>query len=85
MQNNDCNDDPHLGNKMEAPMNIMEGVTEKMQEMFNKDLEEIKKSQNIMNYAFKFNLYLFSIDYVPSTVKPTHTSYTNFVISFETI
>ena len=56
-----------------------------MQERFNKDLEEIKKSQNIMNYAFKFNLYLFSIDYVPSTVKPTHTSYTNFVISFETI
>ena len=49
MQNNDCNDDPHLGNKMEAQINIMEGVTEKIQEMFNKNLEGIKNRHSTMN------------------------------------
>ena len=36
---------------MEAQINRLETRTEKMQEMFNKDLEEIKKSQSIMNNA----------------------------------
>ena len=40
-----------LENKMELQINRLETRTEKMQEMFNKDLEEIKKSQSIMNNA----------------------------------
>ena len=36
---------------MELQVNSLETRTEKMQEMFNKDLEEIKKSQSIMNNA----------------------------------
>ena len=36
---------------MELQINRLEMRTEKMQEMFNKDLEEIKKSQSIMNNA----------------------------------
>ena len=40
-----------LENKMELQINSLETRTEKMQEMFNKDLEEIKKSQYIMNNA----------------------------------
>ena len=35
----------NLENKMELQINILETRVEKMQEMFNKDLEEIKKSQ----------------------------------------
>ena len=35
--------------KMELQINSLETKIEKMQEMFNKDLEEIKKSQPIMN------------------------------------
>ena len=38
-------------NKMELQINSLETRIEKMQEMFNKDLEEIKKSQLIMNSA----------------------------------
>ena len=38
-------------NKMEIQINSLETRIEKMQEMFNKDLEEIKKSQSIMNNA----------------------------------
>ena len=41
----------NLKNKMELQINRLETMTEKMQEMFNKDLEEIKKSQSIMNNA----------------------------------
>ena len=41
----------NLENKMELQINSMETRIEKMQEMFNKDLEEIKKSQSIMNNA----------------------------------
>ena len=41
----------NLENKMELQMNSLETKIEKMQEMFNKDLEEIKKSQYIMNNA----------------------------------
>ena len=37
--------------KMETQINSLETRTEKMQERFNKDLEEIKKSQYIMNNA----------------------------------
>ena len=36
---------------MESQINSLEARTEKMQERFNKDLEEIKKSQYIMNNA----------------------------------
>ena len=35
----------NLENKMESQINILETKTEKMQEMFNKDLEEIKNNQ----------------------------------------
>ena len=38
-----------LENKIELQINSLEKRIEKMQEMFNKDLEEIKKSQYIMN------------------------------------
>ena len=37
--------------KMESQINILEARIEKMQERFKKDLEEIKKSQYIMNNA----------------------------------
>jgi hypothetical protein len=35
----------NFGNKMEAQINGLEAQIEKIQEMFNKDLEEIKNSQ----------------------------------------
>ena len=38
-------------NKMELQRNNLETRIEKMQEMFNKDLEEIKRSQSIKNNA----------------------------------
>ena len=41
----------NLENKMELQVNRLETKIEKMQEMFNKDLEEIKKSQLKMNNA----------------------------------
>ena len=41
----------NLENKMELQINRLETKVEKMQEMFNKDLEEIKESQSIMNNA----------------------------------
>ena len=41
----------NLEKKMELQINRLETRIEKMQEMFNKDLEQIKKSQSIMNYA----------------------------------
>ena len=37
---------PNLENKMELQINSLETRIEKMQEMFNKDLEEIKESIN---------------------------------------
>ena len=37
--------------KMESQINSLETRIEKMQERFSKDLEEIKKSQYIMNNA----------------------------------
>ena len=41
----------NLENKIELQINNLEISIEKMQEMFNKDLEEIKKSQLKMNKA----------------------------------
>ena len=41
----------NLENKMELQINSLETKIEMRQEMFNKDLEEIKKSQYIMNSA----------------------------------
>ena len=41
----------NLENKMESQINSPETRIEKMQERFNKDLEEIKKSQYIMTNA----------------------------------
>ena len=40
-----------IENKKELQINSLETRIEKMQEIFNKDLEEIKKSQYIMNNA----------------------------------
>ena len=39
----------NLGNKMALQVNRLETGIEKMQEMFDKDVEEIKKSQLIMD------------------------------------
>ena len=41
----------NLENKIELQINRLETRIEKMQEMFNKDLEEIKKSQSVMKNA----------------------------------
>ena len=41
----------NLENKMELKINSLDTRIGKIQEMFNKDLEEIKKSQYIMNNA----------------------------------
>ena len=41
----------NLENKMDLQINNLETKIEKLQERFNKDLEEIKKSQYIMNNA----------------------------------
>ena len=41
----------NLEHKTELQINSLETRIEKMQEMFNKDLEEINKSQSIMNNA----------------------------------
>ena len=41
----------NLENIMELQINSLEKRIETMQDMFNKDLEEIKKNQSIMNNA----------------------------------
>ena len=41
----------NLENKMELQINSLETRIQKMQERFNRDLEEIKKSQYIVNNA----------------------------------
>ena len=41
----------NLEHKTELQINSLESRTEKMQEMFDKDLKEINKSQSIMNNA----------------------------------
>ena len=45
----------NLENKLELQINSLETRIEKMQERFNKDLEEIKKSQYIMNNTIKWD------------------------------
>ena len=45
----------NLENKMGLQINSLETRIEKMQQMFNKDLEETKKSQSIMNNAITEN------------------------------
>ena len=57
----------NLENKMELQINSLEIKMEKMQEMFNKHLEEIKKSQCIMNNA---------INEIKNTVKGTNSKIT---------
>ena len=51
----------NLENKMESQINSLETRIEKMQERFNKDLEEIKNSQYIMNNAISKTLWSESI------------------------
>ena len=41
----------NLENKIELQIHSLETRTEKMQEMLDKDIEEIKKCQSIMNNA----------------------------------
>ena len=41
----------NIENKMELQINSLETRTEKMQEVFNKDLEEIKKNRPTINNA----------------------------------
>ena len=57
----------NLGNKLEFQKNSLETKIEKMQEMFNKDLEEIKKNQYIMNNA---------INEIKNTLKGTNSRIT---------
>ena len=52
IQNNDSTMIQNIENKMELQINNLETKIEKTQEMFNKDLEEIKKSQSIMNMQY---------------------------------
>ena len=52
----------NLENKIELQINSLETKIEKMQELFNKDLEEIKKSQSIMNNAIS-SVQLLSVSY----------------------
>ena len=51
----------NLEKKMELQVNRLETGIEKMQEMFNKVLEEIKKSQLIMNNAMQCCYYITSV------------------------
>ena len=55
----------NLENKMELQINSLETRIEIMQERFNKDLEEIKKSQYIMNNA---------ISEIKNTLKATNNT-----------
>ena len=57
----------NLENKMELQIYRLETRIENMQEMFNKDLEEIKKSQLIMNNA---------IPEIKSTLEGTNSTIT---------
>ena len=49
IQNNNSKNDQNLENKMELQINSLETRIEKMQEWFNKDLEEIKKKDSTYN------------------------------------
>ena len=52
----------NLENKMELHINRLETKNQTMPDMFNKDLEEIKKSQSIMNNAIS-SVQLLSVSY----------------------
>ena len=52
----------NLENKMESQINSLETRTEKMQERFNKDLEEIQKNQYIINNAIN-EIKTFSVQF----------------------
>ena len=56
----------NLENKMELQINSLETRTEKTQERFNKDLEEIKKSQYVMNNAI--NEIKITLEGINSTI-----------------
>ena len=60
----------NLENKLELQINSMETRTEKMQERFNKDLEEIKKNQYIINNA---------INEIKNTLEATNSRITEAV------
>ena len=67
----------NLENKMELQINSLETRIEKMQEIFSKDLEEIKKSQYIMNNAIpKIKSTLERRNPAPYTRTPTQASLT---------
>ena len=57
----------NLENKVELKIYRLETRTEKMEEMFNKDLEEVKRSQSIMNNA---------ITEIKSTLEGTNSTIT---------
>ena len=70
---------------MELQINSLEIRIEKMQEMFNKDLEEIKKSQSIMNNAIteiKNTLVEKSVRSVTSYSKAQLPCVTSFFLCF---
>ena len=52
----------NLENKMELQINSLETRTEKMQQMFNKDLEGIKKSKSMNNAITEIKNTLEGID-----------------------
>ena len=54
----------NLENKMESQINSWETRIENMQERFNKDLEEIKKSEYIINNAMKVKVKVKSLSRV---------------------
>ena len=58
----------NLENKMELHINRLETRIEKMQEMFNKDIEEIIKSQYIMNNGI--SLVQFSHSVMCNSLRP---------------
>ena len=62
----------NLENKIELQIHSMETRTEKTQEMFNKDLEKIKKSQLKMNNA---------INEIKNTLEETNSRITEAEIS----
>ena len=68
----------NLENKMELQINRLETRIEKMQEIFNKDLEEIKKNQSIMNNA-KIIIIIMNnaITEVKSTLEGTNSRITS--------
>ena len=56
---------------MESQINSLETKIEKMQERFNKDLEEIKESQYIMNNAInEIKKHSYCAYLVPNILSP---------------